>query len=331
MRRRGIVFVGLAVIAIATAFACGDSGPGTLSNGQTLPPGTTPTGSTPTSTATSTGTTPEQDGGTAGDANVDSGTSPVDAGAGRDLSTDRSKFFGASRCATAGLELCEDFETGALDKTTWTVVGNAPVIDGAEFARGSKALHITVNGSGQSYIKETKTFPATNNTYWGRSFVYFNQLPTPNDAGFTYSHWTFTAASGTGTVGEIRLSAQLNSGSNLFGVGTDSTATDAGTGDWTTSDNDPAGKPKAVPTKQWLCIEWLHDGATNETKFFWDATEHPSLHTTATVHGGDTNPYVLPTFTNVWLGWQEYQPATETFEMWVDEIAIDPSRIGCIL
>jgi hypothetical protein len=49
------------------------------------------------------------------------------------------------------------------------------------------------------------------------------------------------------------------------------------------------------------------------------------------MHGGNSNPYTLPTFTNVWMGWQEDQTSTETFEMWIDEIAIDKERIGCVL
>jgi hypothetical protein len=48
------------------------------------------------------------------------------------------------------------------------------------------------------------------------------------------------------------------------------------------------------------------------------------------MHGGNANPFILPQFTNVWVGWQEYQPTTEPFEMWLDEVAIDTSRIGCI-
>ena len=89
--------------------------------------------------------------------------------------------------------------------------------------------------------------------------------------------------------------------------------------------------PKAVPLKEWLCIEWMHKGDTSETRFYWDATEHPSLYTSETKHGGNANPYTLPDFTNVWMGWQEYQTSTETFEMWIDEIAVDKERIGCVL
>jgi len=259
---------------------------------------------------------------------LDAGTDAA-PDAGRDLSGDKGAFFGASRCAQAGVQLCEDFESGALDPQTWEVHGDAPVIDGAHAARGSKALHVTKNGNGLSYIRETKTFPAVGNTYFGRMFVYFDQLPSA--PGMSYAHWTFAAASGTGTQGEIRLSGQLSGGKNLFGVGTDSGGDPTGTGDWTNSDGDPPGAPAPVPTKEWLCIEWMHKGDTSETRFWWDALEHPSLYTSASVHGGNGNPYILPQFTNVWIGWQEYQASTETFEMWIDEIAIDKERIGCVL
>jgi hypothetical protein len=261
-------------------------------------------------------------------------TAVVDAlsDAARDFSTNRMDFGlgGPSHCSTANVQLCEDFETGTLDTGTWHVSGTMPTIDGTHVARGMHALHISRNNNGASYIRETRTFPAMNNTYWGRAFFYFHALPQP---AMGYAHWTFVAASGTGIPGEIRLSGQLSSGRNLFGVGTDS---QGHTGDWTRSDNDPSGHPMAVPTDQWLCIEWLHSGQTNETRFFWDGTEHMSMYTSATDHGtgSGSSPgaqYIMPQFTQLWLGWQEYQTSTEHYELWLDEIAIDSARIGCVL
>jgi hypothetical protein len=264
--------------------------------------------------------------GAGGDASADAPAS--DASGGRDFSTNRGLFLGASRCAQAGVQLCEDFESGAINKSVWSVSGTAPVVDGIQHARGTKALHITQKGNGLSYIKETMTFPEANDTYFGRAFFYFNSLPGPP---MTYAHWTIIAASGTGVSGEIRVSGQFQNGKNLFGVGTDNSVDPMGTGDWTNSDNDPKGMPSAVPMQQWVCIEWMHKGDTNETRFWWDATEHPSLYTSSSMHGGNPTPYLLPQFTNVWIGWQEYQTSTETFELWVDEIAIDKARIGCVL
>jgi hypothetical protein len=249
----------------------------------------------------------------------------------RSLSTDRGGFFGKSRCAQANVQLCEDFESGTLDTTVWTVSGDKPVIDGLEAARGNKALHIVKNGNGQSFIRESKTFPEQlGNTYYGRIFVYFNSLPTDP---MTYAHWTIVGAVGTGVSGEIRVSGQLQNKVNHFGVGTDNRTDPNGTGDWTNSDQDPNNMPVGVPEKQWACIEWMHKGDTNETRFWWDATEHLSLYTKPTTkHGGNpAEPYILPNFTSVWIGWQEYQDSTEKFEMWVDEIAIDKERIGCVL
>ena len=277
-------------------------------------------------------------GGSAGGAGA-AGNGPTDGGApeapgGRDFSTDRTTFFGASRCAQANVQLCEDFESGTLDTTTWTVLGGGtkPVIDGVQKARGGKALHIMVAGNGESAIRESKTFPAPNDTYYGRVFVYFASLPTPA-TGYTYSHWTMIAATGTGVTGEIRVSGQMQNGMSYWGVDTDNSMDPTGTGDWTNSDKDPNGKPVAVPTGKWLCIEWMHKGDTNETAFWWDGVEHPSLSTMpSTPHGGNkTVPFTLPQFKNVWLGWAEYQPTTEPFELWLDEIAIDKARIGCVL
>ena len=231
------------------------------------------------------------------------------------------------------MQLCEDFEGDTLDTATWTTIGGPkPVIDDGKAARGRKALHFTITGNGQSAIRESKTFPAPNNTYYGRAFVYFSSLPTPM-MGFTYSHWTMIAATGSQVSGEIRVSGQMQNGMSYWGVGTDNRVDANGTGDWTNSDKDPNGKPSAVPTGQWLCIEWMHKGDTNETRFWWDGVEHPSLYTKpSTSHGGNpTEPFILPQFKNVWLGWAEYQSTTEPFELWLDEIAIDKDRIGCVI
>lgn len=269
-------------------------------------------------------------GGSAGAPHVDAGNGSDAAPGGRNFTSDRGAFFGNSRCAQANVQLCEDFESGTLDTATWKVSGDTPVIDGLQKARGSKALHIVKNGDGQSTIRESKTFPEAKNTYYGRIFAYFNSLPADP---MTYAHWTIIGAVGTDVSGEIRVSGQLQNKVNHFGVGTDNRTDPNGTGDWTNSDKDPNNMPLGVPEKSWVCIEWMHKGDTNETRFWWDAVEHPSLYTMpSTPHGGNpAEPYILPTFTSVWIGWQEYQTSTQVYEMWVDEIAIDANRIGCVL
>jgi hypothetical protein len=77
----------------------------------------------------------------------------------------------------------------------------------------------------------------------------------------------------------------------------------------------------------------LHDGSANETRFWWDGVEHPSMHTTADQHGGDQNEqYLLPQFETVWIGWWHYQSGTVPgeFDVWIDEVVFDDERIGCV-
>lgn len=245
--------------------------------------------------------------------------------AGRDLSTNRGLFFGDSRCAAANAALCEDFEAGTLP-SYWQTVGTAPVIDTLQAARGTHALHIHLHANGPSYIKESVTFPALASGYYARAFIYFTHLPT---TGMTYAHWTAFASSTS--LGEIRLSGQYQNGKNLWGVGTDSGSNAAGTGDWTTNDNDPSGAPRTIPTGEWMCLEWQHDSADDTTRVWWDGVEHASLATTATMHGGNSNPFAIPDITAAWFGWQEYQTSTQEFELWIDELAIDGQRIGCVI
>jgi len=248
---------------------------------------------------------------------------------------------GDSRCAQSKFQLCEDFEAGTLDKTRWTVQGLAPTIDGDHVARGKKALHIRDPSGMSTRISETKTFREPDDTYYGRIFIYFKALPTPT-ASFTYSHWTILAATGDGpgAGGEIRFGGQMQNGVNRWGTGTDNQSPGA-TGDWTNIDQDPApdGKPSHIPVDTWMCMEWMHAGPdVNETKIWWDGTEHTSIDTTKTNHGtklaranatAGNGDFILPNFTALWLGWTAYQGGGETFELWMDEIAIDHTRIGC--
>jgi hypothetical protein len=260
---------------------------------------------------------------------------------GRDFSTNRDAFFGASRCAAAGVQFCEDFESGTLDAATWKTGGTAPVIDELQAARGKKALHIGPMGNGNSQIRTGKPFPAMNGRYWGRAFVYANAMPhnSADADSLSYAHWTIIAATGAVVSGEVRIGGQLQkryqnpAPLNFWGVGTDNQTQPEGSGDWTNADDDPKGAAKAVVEKQWQCVEWMGDYMTDETKFFLDGTEHPSLDTNPmTKHGGNAaKPFLLPEFSSIWFGWAEYQATTQKWELWFDEIAIDHERIGCVL
>lgn len=249
------------------------------------------------------------------------GAAPMGGSAGV-FSTNRDAFFGEPRCRD-DLDLCEDFESGAFDDALWEVAGSEhPSVDDTRAARGDYSAHFHTVDNGLSMIRTRAIFPASNNSYFGRMFVYFDSMPTaPANA-----HWTVSGAQGPDDEEfEIRVGGQYDGSTNRFGVGSDH----GPTGDWTNKDEDP-GDP--VPVREWVCLEWMHRGDSHETRFYWDGVEHPSLYTSATDHGGDqAEDYDLPSFESVWFGWWLYQADTVPgeFDVWIDEIALDAERIGC--
>ena len=41
-------------------------------------------------------------------------------------------------------------------------------------------------------------------------------------------------------------------------------------------------------------------------------------------------PFLPPELHAVWFGWAEYQPTSQRFEPWFDEMTTDHERIGCV-
>lgn len=217
---------------------------------------------------------------------------------------------GPSKCSCAGFTLCESFEGSAVDTATWTLdtsQGTA-VLDTAKFARGGKSLHVNVkSGAGSRALLTTgKSFPAANNSFFGRAFV-FAQGPIPK------VHTGMFHASGAGT--EVRLGIDHDgdlepnymSPSNEYGVFT-------------------ANKAK-LPTGKWVCLEWEYRG-TGELHFFLDGAEMAEIQVLTT----ETPPWTAPAYSKFQLGLIMFQPDTATaasFDMWFDEVALGATRIGC--
>lgn len=234
-------------------------------------------------------------------------------------------FFGESRCDSAGLLLCDGFEADSIDTSLWTVEAsgsNTVQITTTEAARGSRSVHVHAQ-NGFGFLRTTSVFPVPNNDYYGRMFLKVARFSTVADA-----HWTVAEAVGTGNDAAIRVGGQFRTDiqKNRWGVGSDL----GPTGDWTMHDEDPDGMPQEPPVGEWVCLEWLHQGSTHETRFYVNGEEHPSLYTSATHHGGNQQQnYELPQFTSVWFGWWQYQSDPEPFDVWIDEVALHTERIGC--
>ncbi len=218
---------------------------------------------------------------------------------------------GSSKCGCPGFTFCESFEGASIEPSRWMVTtngtGNTAVLDSAKSMRGSKSLHVTVKGNAGStaLLSTTKPFPAANNSFFGRAFV-FAQAPIP------IVHAGMFAASGPGI--EVRLGLDHNGdiepnyfGAQEYGIFT-------------------SNKSK-MPTNVWSCLEWEYRG-TGELHFFLNGTEMKQIEVLAT----RMPPWTAPTYDKFSLGMILYQGDTATaagFDLWFDEVAFSTTRIGC--
>lgn len=269
--------------------------------------------------------------GSGGGASVGSGGTDA-AGGGGDLVGGSGANPGdggsASTDPCEGLILCDDFEGDDIDTSVWTIEtsgGNSMTLSSEQARHGSKSVHIVAN-NGYARLRNESAFPMPNNDYFGRMYLRVARFST-----VAWAHFTVAEGAGVGDGSLIRVGGQYNSSiqANRWGVGTDG----GPTGDWTMHDNDPPGSPSEPPVDTWVCLEWEHKGSTNETRFFVDGEEHPSLATTATKHGSSNAgvEYILPEMTSFWFGWWQYQQdSSAPFEVWIDLVAIDDERVFCL-
>lgn len=222
--------------------------------------------------------------------------------------------------------MCDGFEEGQIDPARFSIQtgGAADVVHVTQdqAARGTYSVHISTQG-GFGYLKHESTFPVASNDYFGRMF-----LRVAKFSQVDWAHWTIAETAGQGDGSLIRVGGQFDTSQqvNRWGVGSDG----GPTGDWTNHDADPPGAVQEPPVGEWVCVEWEYRGSANETHFFVNGEEHPSLATTATDHGGSNVDYILPTAESLWFGWYQYQDDPDLrFEVWIDELAIDDERIGC--
>jgi hypothetical protein len=78
----------------------------------------------------------------------------------------------------------------------------------------------------------------------------------------------------------------------------------------------------------WMCVEWLWDGANQQARFFFGDNEVPDVRVNVNVSDG--RPAGLPmVFSTLSFGLAKYQNTDNPLVFWLDEIALNPARIGC--
>jgi len=230
---------------------------------------------------------------------------------------------GDSRCASAGLAICEGFESTALGSSAvpgWLPAGygnrTLQVVD-VEKARGARALQVDVaeNQGAVVGMLSRGNLGALSARHFGRSFL---KIQAPAPTGFV--HFDVFEARGS-----------FNGQDNL--VRWASTGTNVGTGssNWSwiynvqSTDHGEFGSegPRSAHPREgdWMCLEWMMDSGAQEAQFWMDGAEVDYLHI-------DTERSEIPAFTNFNIGFQKFQQ-TGAWRVWVDEVAFDAERIGC--
>jgi hypothetical protein len=311
---------GLAIAVVLATLGCGTptSAPPTSGTGGSGSDGTGGAGTGGAGTGGSPSAGTGGDLGTGGVSSGGTGGSAVDASADRGASSATDAGIGGpSRCTAGKYLICEDFEgtaEGAIP-TGWTKHGNAAVA-ADEAARGTHSLKIAAapNGERRIYADAAKL----GGGHWGRIFFKV-KVPVPS----VFVHSTLVAFRGIGpTRGseEVRVVDTVKdaSGKYQFLYNVQPNGAEFGTGSAYNYSFDD----------RWHCAEWSIDAPTQSYHFFYDGVEVTSIakNNGPMKYAGTDIP---PVFTELHVGWNNYQSAPPGFVAWIDEVALDTNRIGC--
>jgi hypothetical protein len=183
-------------------------------------------------------------------------------------------------------------------------------------ARGAHALRIEAAANGERRIYTDAA--RLGSGHWGRIF-YRVQLPVPT----VFVHSTLVALQGVGPVNgaeEVRVVDTVKdaTGKHQFLYNVQPSGSEFGKGSAYSWTFDGA----------WHCAEWHIDNPTQSYHFYYDGTEvtQIAINNGAGNYNGSDIPAI---FSQVRIGWNNYQSAPPGFVAWIDEIALDTNRIGC--
>ena len=221
--------------------------------------------------------------------------------------------------AACAYKLCENFESGSVGAlpTGWTayngygndaMTGVALASDQAHSGKMSLKSSSMVPGE-ERIQKSLAALGTTANKHWGRIF-YRVGAPAPKTSAGVYFHTTMVALEGT-IENRVVDSVQSPDGTHqwIYNVPDDSCCTGSAYS-WTFDAN-------------WHCAEWYVDVTMKSYRFFTDSTEVTSLAFT-----NNTNAK-MSSYTAIVVGSIFYQTPPSPFILWLDDLAINDTQIGC--
>jgi hypothetical protein len=339
---------GTAGSAAGAAGSAGTAGAGGASGTAGTAAGAGTTGAAGTTTGSAGAPATAGASGTAGTV----GSAGTSGGAGRGGTTGSAGAAGTTGaggsagdpCATA--LFCDDFESytaGNAPGAPWmrqVSSGSTAAVDTTQARSGTKSVKfVAASGSGSktAYIRLASTsmktiFPVTPNVVYGRMMFRLEAAPTGD------VHWTFLEGSGL-VPGQsyhalYRYGGQhpVMNGSTFVGsqLMANYETPDSYGGTGPKSDCWQHANKVVIPEGKWSCAEWQFDGPNNTMRLWLDGAAIDTLTVVGAGSGCGTATAVwtAPTFDRFDLGWESYQQDTAR-TIWIDDVVVSKTRIGC--
>jgi hypothetical protein len=232
-------------------------------------------------------------------------------------------------CAGKQYIVCEDFEaaTAGAVPTGWTKQGEIAVaMDQAK--SGTKSLKIGATEKGPRRIARSASELGT--AHWGRLF-YRVQLPVPTvnpskNGGNTVIHSTLvglSAARPLGGTAEYRvldtIMNQTKKHNFIYNVQIDGGSEFGHETAYTYDYKDT-----------WTCAEWHVDNAAKSYTLYIDDMDVTGVKVVGDKSVNGSKDAELPaSFMQMNIGWYNYQAGDGGFTVWIDDIAMNSTRVGC--
>ena len=224
--------------------------------------------------------------------------------------------------------LCEDFESymmGSAPGAPWSASTNqgAVAVDGEHAVSGTRAVKFTTADGAGTYRRAymglaAPYFPIAGNHFFGRMMVWLTEAPVAS------VHWTNIQGEGP-VAGQDYRSLYRYGGQTDKHIMANYETSGRSTDCWQHSST-------VMPEKRWACIEWEFDGTADTMRYWLDGTALTAI--TVIDQGSGcighdlADKWIAPVFDKLYLGWEHYQQVSAR-EMWIDDVAIDTSRVGC--
>lgn len=222
---------------------------------------------------------------------------------------DAASGGGGAGCPAAAV-FCDGFEGGPTLGSAWTidnsVAANTVTVVSTKSHSGSNSVHMTfAPAAGTTFIDE-KMGVTAKGTVWGRVWMYPN-TEAGNGIG-PDPHVVYIEAEPAGFMGHSATGVRpLNTQSGQIAINVDP----------------PDTGPRVnmvLPRGAWHCFEWEISGigGTGSVALYMDGTSLATDTGTAIAVIGEMR-----------IGYEHYNAGTTTGDLYLDDYAIGPTRLGC--